>query len=82
MRPGLRIRQELSFGLGGALRGARREVPQIQYQERVVEVPQVQVQERIVHVPVVVVQEREVHVPKIESVAFPPRTRLPRRLHP
>ena len=44
------------------------EVPQIQTVEKIVEVPQVQVQERIIHKPVTIVQEREVQIPKIEYV--------------
>ena len=58
----LRIRQELSFGLGGALRGARREVPQIQYQERVVEVPQVQYIENVVEK----IDEKRVEIAQVQ----------------
>lgn len=43
------------------------EVPQIQYQERIVEVPQVQIQEVVKHVPRVEIQERVVEVRGIRT---------------
>jgi len=43
-------------------------VPQITYQEHVVEIPQVQTVERIRQVPKIVTQERIIEIPKIRTV--------------